>query len=58
MGAACCGIQRMAGYKTNAGTIVRRRVADAIQLNAVKVRLNRAGAYLAKGYLIATTWDL
>ena len=58
MGEACCGIQRMAGYKTNAGTIARRRVADAIQLNAIKVRLKRTGAYLAKGYLIATTWDL
>ena len=57
MGEACCGIQRMAGYKTSAGTIERRKVADAIQLNAVKVRLKRAGAYLAKGYLIATTWD-
>ena len=57
MGEACCGIQRMAGYKTDAGTIVRRKVADAIQLNAVKVRLKRTGAYLAKGYLIATTWD-
>ena len=58
MGEACCGIQRRAGYKTDTGTVVHRRVADAIQLNAVKVRLKRTGAYLAKGYLIATTWDL
>lgn len=53
MGTACYGVQCVA--KRGKG---RRLVADAVQLNAVKARFRRTGAYLAKGYLIAATWDL
>ena len=53
MGQACYGVERIAQDGDN-----RRLVADVVQLSAIKVRFNRNGASLAKGYLIATSWDL